>query len=54
MIKYDKYLKHNHPFNSLTGDLMDSFREKMLVELLFMNMRHIFFNMFGKFVICSL
>ena len=36
MIKYVEYLMHNHSFNSLIGDLMDWFREKISTKLFFM------------------
>ena len=36
VIKYVEYLMHNHPFNSLTGDLMDWFQDQMLADLFYM------------------
>ena len=36
MIKYAEYLMHNHPFDSLSNDIMDWFQEKMTLELFYM------------------
>ena len=36
MIKYVEYLMHNHPFDSLSSEIMDWFREKMATELFYM------------------
>ena len=33
LIKFAEYLMHNHPMDTLTGERMDWFREKMAVEL---------------------
>ncbi|RVW94952.1 hypothetical protein CK203_040095 [Vitis vinifera] len=35
LIKYAKYLMHNHPFSSLTSAHMDWFQEKMTIELFY-------------------
>ena len=54
MIKYVKYLMHNHSFNSLIGNLMDWFQERFAYLIEVVNMRRILFNMFEQFVISSL
>ena len=35
LIKFAEDLMHNHPMDTLTGEQMDWFREKMAVELFF-------------------
>ncbi|XP_019078275.1 ubiquitin-like-specific protease ESD4 [Vitis vinifera] len=35
LFKFAEYLMHNHPMDTLTGERMDWFREKMVVELFF-------------------